>query len=883
MPVLYLIDGSSYIHRAYHAIRGLANSKGLPTNAVLGFIKMLLKLKKEKKPEYWALCFDVKGKTFRHDMYEKYKANRPPMPEDLSVQIPYIKKISKAFSIPVIEQQGFEADDIIGSLKTLAEKKGFLVIMVTGDKDFIQLVTEKSMIWDPMKEKIIDIDAVQKEYGIEPFKMIEVMGLSGDSSDNIPGIFGIGIKTALSLIKEYGSIENTYNNIDKISKKKLKENLIKYKDNAFLSKKLVTINTNMFTDLDIKELKCQKEDPDKLSDILKELEFFQIRKEFFENKEPVKKDYHTILTEIDLENLYEKLNNVSVLAIDTETTSKSPIKAKLVGISLSFKPNEAYYIPIAHNYISALKQLDFQKVIKILKPIFENSKIKKIGQNIKYDFIVLLRHGIELKGIFFDTMIASYLINPSKRAHNLEQIAIDFLDYKKNLSFKDVAGKKAGACFEKVDIETASIYSCEDADITYLAYEKLIEIIKENELYELFQKIEMPLIKVLSDMELKGICVDREKLRELSASFENRLKKLEKNIYETAGEEFNINSSIQLGEILFEKLNLPIQKKTKKTKNYSTDVDVLKTLSSMHELPALVLEQRTLSKLKSTYTDALAKLINPETKRIHTSFNQSVTATGRLSSSSPNLQNIPIRTEDGKNIRKAFVPQKGFKLISADYSQIELRILAHYSEDEILIKAFQDDEDIHLRTAVEVFNTFPELITKELRRYAKTINFGIIYGMSAYGLSKELMISQKMAKTYIENYFIRYKGVKEFIEKTIEKAKEAQKTSTLFGRIRYLPDINSKNANLRGFAQRTAVNTPIQGTAADIIKLAMLGIHSKIKAYNLKSTMLLSIHDELIFEVHETEIETFPDMVKEVMENVCTLKVALKVNIKEGM
>ncbi|MBW2662594.1 MAG: DNA polymerase I, partial [Deltaproteobacteria bacterium] len=546
------------------------------------------------------------------------------------------------------------------------------------------------------------------------------------------------------------------------------------------------------------------------------------------------------------------------------------------------KPDEAFYIPCCHDYPDVPDQLDLTDVLTLIKPVLENPAIKKIGQNIKYDWIVFARHGINLAGVMFDTMLASYLLNPSKRAHNLDQIALDFLDHR-TITYKEVVGtggKSSG--FAGVPLKKAAPYACEDADVTLMAYNVLKPMLKEAGLTELFEKVELPLVPVLMKMEMTGICVDEEKLRSLSKSFEHQLEVLKDSIYSIAGEEFNINSSQQLGRILFEKLNLPTQKKTKKKTGYSTDVDVLTVLADKHELPALILRYRTLSKLKSTYTDALLELVHPETKRIHTSFNQTVTATGRLSSSNPNLQNIPIRTNEGREIRKAFIPEKGWSMLSADYSQIELRILAHYSDDQILIKAFKDDEDIHTRTAAEVFQVFPSFITSELRQQAKVINFGIVYGMSAYGLSKELGISRKMATTYIENYFARYKGVKEFIDRTIEDARQTKKTSTLSGRIRFLPDINSSNKNVREFAERTAVNTPIQGTAADLIKIAMINVDSALRERNLKSAMLLSVHDEIVFEVPPDEISLVQELVKNIMEGVWDLKVPLKVNIASG-
>ena len=879
---IYLIDGSAYIYRAYHAIRGLSNSKGLPTNAVLGFTKMLLKLIEDRNPEYIGMFFDVKGPTFRHEMFDAYKANRPPMPEDLSIQIPYIKDITKGFNIPVVEMSGYEADDLIGTLARKAEEAGFSVIMVTGDKDFMQLVTDKSIIWDPMKEKTIDSDFIKDTYGLEPHQMVDVMGLSGDSADNIPGVPGMGPKTSLALIKTFGSMERLYEQVDTIKKKKQHENLVRYKEQALLSKKLVRINDNVPLSFTPEDFKYRAPDSTVLSGLFKKLEFRQLQQSVIKRADLSKKKYKAVLSIDELSDLIAILETSGLFALDTETTSKNPMAAELVGLSFSVKADEAFYIPCAHKYEDAPKQLKLDEVLKMLKPVLENHKLKKIGQNIKYDWIVLKRHGINLSGVIFDTMLASYLINPSKRAHNLDQIALDFLDHK-TISYEEVAGKgKKASCFSRVSLEKAVPYACEDADITLMAYNVLMPMLKDMGLEELFEKVEMPLVPVLMKMEMTGINVDREKLMILSKSFEHQLDQLESSIYSIAGEDFNIRSSQQLGKILFEKLKLPVQKKTKKKTGYSTDVDVLEILAEQHELPALILRHRTLAKLKSTYTDALIDLTNPETGRIHTSYNQTVTATGRLSSSEPNLQNIPVRTDEGKEIRKAFIPKKGWHLLAADYSQIELRILAHYSDDKILIKAFKEDEDIHTRTATEVFQVFPSLINSELRQQAKVINFGIVYGMSPYGLSKELGISQKMAKTYIHNYFTRYKGVKQFIDETIEQARISKKTSTLLGRIRLLPDINSSNKNLREFAERTAINTPIQGTAADLIKIAMITVDSAFTEKGLKSAMLLSVHDEIVFEVPPDELDTVRSLVKDIMEGLWDLKVPLKVNMAVG-
>ncbi len=879
---IYLIDGTAYIFRAYHAIRNLSNSKGLPTNASFGFTKMVLKLMEDKKPEYAAMFFDVKGPTFRHEMYNDYKANRPPTPEDLIVQLPYIKEIARGFNLPVIEKQGFEADDLIGTMARLSEEAGFSVVMVTGDKDFMQLVTDKAVIWDTMKDKVTDISVIRESFGVEPSQMIDVMGLSGDTADNIPGVPGIGPKTAVSLIKTHGQMANLYENIETITKKKQKENLINFKEQAFLSRELVTIERNAPVNFEPQDLKLKEPDNAVLSELFKELEFRQLQQAFPQQTDLSHKKYVPVLDKDALEQLVATLEKSDIFALDTETTSKNPMEALLVGLSFSYKEDEAFYIPVAHDYPDVPKQLDLNDVLELLRPILENPEIKKIGQNIKYDWMVLQHHGVTLDGVVFDTMLGSYLMNPSKRAHSLDQIAIDFLDHKM-ISYQDVTGKGAKAIgFASVPLDEAVAYASEDADITFMAYKKLLPMLQEAGIMDLYEKVEMPLVPVLMNMEMQGIKVDEEKLRNLSADFEHRLELIEKDIYALAGEEFNIRSSQQLGTILFEKLMLPVQKKTKKKTGYSTDVEVLTNLSHHHELPALILKHRTLSKLKSTYTDALQELVNRKTGRIHTSFNQTVTATGRLSSSNPNLQNIPIKDEDGREIRRAFIPQKGWSLVAADYSQIELRILSHYSDDKILIQAFNNDEDIHTRTAAEVFQVLPSLITPDVRRQAKAINFGIIYGMSPFGLSKTLGISQKMAKNFIKNYFSRYTGVKDFIDRTIEETRENSLSSTLLGRIRHLPDINSTNRNLRQFAERIAINTPIQGTAADLIKLAMIKVDVALKENGLKSTMLLSVHDELVFEVPPDECDTLKALVKEIMEGIWDLKVPLKVNLESG-
>ncbi len=950
---VYLIDGSAYLYRAFHAIPHLSTSKGVPTNAAFGVTTMLLKLMKEREPDYAAIFFDVKGATFRHKMYADYKANRAAMPDELIEQIPIIKEIIRALNIPIVEKEGFEADDLIGTYARIAQEKGWSVVMVTGDKDFMQLVTDECVIWDPMKDKLLDKDTIKKEFDIEPKQVIDMLGLAGDTSDNIPGVPGVGPKTALKLIAEFGSIQGIYDNIEKLkSKTSLYSKLIENREQAFLSYKLVTIDRFVDTNLisapndhndhndyndpksvenelspspdkergaggEVEKFKLQPYDNYKLTELFKTLEFRKLYQEFFQAPAPkesgkVEKDYICLKDIKDVEKLVKEiedfiaLNPAKRFAVDTETTSLNPMSAELVGVSISFKPHHAFYIPVGHVEPNCSKselfddkaeqkkeiiQPDKAAVLRILKPLLENPLIEKAGQNIKYDYIVLARNRIYMQGMAFDTMIASYLLNPSGRGHGLDQIALDLLGHK-NITYKEVSSDVND--FSEVEVDKAAYYACEDADITLLAHDILRKKIKENNLEELMQTIEMPLIPVLAAMEMNGIKVDTDKLIALSKRFEHELGEIEHQIFAIAGEKFNINSSQQLGHILFERLKLPVQKKTKKKTGYSTDIAVLTELANQHEIPAMVLRYRSLAKLKSTYTDALLGLINPTTGRIHTSFNQAVTATGRLSSSDPNLQNIPIRTEEGRQIREAFIPAKGYKLVAADYSQIELRILAHFADDKILIEAFKNDEDIHTRTASEVFQAMPEFIDAELRRQAKAINFGIVYGMGAFKLSNELSISRRMAQTYIDNYFARYSGVKHYIDTTIEQAKESGEVTTLLGRKRRLDDIHSSNANVRGLAERMAINTPIQGSAADIIKLAMIKMDKALKERTLpngekmRSKMLLSVHDEILFEVPEDELDHLKQLAQEVMEGirvidgVVELKVPLKVNIDQG-
>ena len=880
---IYLIDGSAFLYRAFHAIRSLATSKGHPTNATFGFTRILLKLLKDKQPEYAGVFFDVKGPTFRHKMFDEYKANRPPMPEELAIQIPDIKAIVNALNIPIIEKTGYEADDLVGTYARIAQSQGFKVVMVTGDKDFIQLITDNCTLWDPMKDTVTDRPAVKEEMGIEPEQFIDVLGLAGDTADNIPGVKGVGVKTAVKLVAEYASIDNIYSNLDQLKKKKkLHENLSASRQIVQLSRDLAAIDRHVDVTEPMDDFKLQAFDTQKAFDLFQSFEFKTLAQEFAGKADKSKKIYKMVHTVADMEKLASVLENKELFAIDTETTNIDPMRADLVGISFSYMENQGFYIPAAHTNTGSIQMPEKEDILRIFKPLLENPDIAKAGQNIKYDFIVLARYGIELQGIVFDTMIASHLLNPGTRGHGLDRIAMNLFGYKM-ISYEEVTGKgKDQIGFHEVPLDLAADYAAEDADLTFMAYSVLKKQIEENGLTPLMETIEIPLISVLAKMEMAGILMDTAVLDRMSIEFEQELKTLEKEIYELAGEKFNINSSQQVGVILFEKLGLKAVKKTKKKTGYSTDVQVLTELADAHEMPEKLLRYRTLGKLKSTYVDALSSLVHPDTGRIHTSFNQTITVTGRLSSSNPNLQNIPIRKPEGKKIRQAFIPAKGCTLISADYSQIELRLLAHCANDPILIESFQNDEDIHARTALEVFQVLPGLVTDEMRSQAKSINFGIIYGMSAFRLSKELGISRKMAGIYIDNYFKRYAGVKNFIDTTIEQTRETCEVSTLFGRKRRLDDIRSSNANLRNFAQRAAVNTPIQGSAADLIKLAMIKMQTALAAEKMASKMLLSVHDEIIFEAPEPEKEKLTAMAKQVMENVSPLKVPLKVNFGAG-
>ena len=877
---LFLIDGSNYIYRAFYATPYLSNSKGLPTNAILSFTNMVRKLIKEHNPEYLAFAFDRKEKTFRQEEYKEYKAKRPPMPENLIPQIPYIKKIVELLNIPLLETPGFEADDIIGTVSLKAINSGFNVTIVSGDKDLMQLVGDKLDIFDTMTDKRTGIEEVKKKFGVSPDKVVDVMGLAGDPSDNIPGVPGIGPKTGAKLIQEFSSLENLFENIKAVKKNSLREKIEAHAEQARLSKRLATIRRDVSLEADIESFKLREPYTQELVNLFAELEFRNLLKEFTEKGSYEDKEYKVILSEVELLKLTESLKETREFAFDTETTSLEPMEADLVGLSFCINPGYSYYIPVAHNYENCPEQIPKKTVLNSLKPVLEDKEVKKIGQNIKYDNIILKKEGIDLKGISFDTMLASYLINPSRQRHNLDDLSLEYIG-SKMISYSEVTSTlPKGSSFASVEIEKACTYSCEDSDVALKLSRIFDNKLEELDLKDLFVNVEMPLLEVLVAMEMKGVKVNEKLLKELSKKLDDELKELIEKIYSLAGREFNINSSQQLGEILFKEMKLPPAKKTKS--GYSTDLGVLEELAIDNELPRQVLNYRHISKLKSTYVDALPRMINEKTGRIHTSYNQAVTATGRLSSSNPNLQNIPIKTEYGKKIREAFITEPGYMLLCADYSQIELRILAHMSGDELLVEAFRQNQDIHIRTASEIFGLEPDLISEQMRNIAKTVNFGIIYGISSFTLSRDLGISQKNAKKYIDNYFERHKGVSSFIEDTVKYAEENGYVKTLLNRRRYIPELKSRDRNIYNLGRRTAVNTVIQGTAADAIKVAMIKIYERLKKINSQANIILQVHDELVFEVPEKEVENLKNLIKNEMETVLELNVPLKVNIFAG-
>ena len=877
---LFLIDGSSYIYRAYFAIRHLSNSQGMATNAIYGFTNMLLKVIRELKPDRLAVIFDSKGPTFRKEIYPDYKANRAAMPEDLVPQIPYIKRIVQAFNLPGIEMPGYEADDIIATLAKKFSAEGMEVIVVTGDKDLMQIVDDHIQLLDTMKDKVYGPAEVAERFGGAD-KVVEVQALSGDSSDNIPGVPGIGEKTAKMLIDEFGDVETLLANLDQL-KGKRRENLENYADLARLSKKLVTLVDNLDLEVDDHAFTLAEPDREALTELFKECEFYKLLQEFsVDTKNRAESaGYRAVLTESDLDELVAALEQSERFAFDTETTSLDAMRADLVGLSFAVTAGEAWYVPVGHHYLGMPEQLPLDRVLEAVRPLLASPRQLKIGQNLKYDILVLARAGVEVSGPIYDTMLASYLANPATRSHGMDNLAAELLNYH-TISYSEVAGSgKKQIGFEEVEVEKATTYAAEDADITLRLYEKLVPMVTEQHQDGLLNDVEMPLLQILAGMERAGIRINPEFLGGLSADMEKKLAVLEAEIHQLAGGPFNIGSPKQLGEVLFENLGLPKGKKTKT--GWSTDVEVLNKLAEDHEIAAKILDYRSLMKLKGTYTDALPKLIHPETGRIHTSFNQAVTATGRLSSSDPNLQNIPIRTEEGRRIREGFIPSDGCVLLSADYSQVELRILAHMADEPALKEAFARGEDIHRSTASEVLGLFPEMVTDEQRRAAKAINFGVVYGISAFGLAKQLGINRREAQQFIDTYFERYPGIRTFMDACIAEAREKMYVTTLLGRRCAIPEINSKNGAVRGYAERNAINYPVQGSAADIIKVAMVKIAARLAEEGLQARMLLQVHDELVFDVPQAELEKVSALVKSEMQGAVDLSVPLLVEVGSG-
>jgi DNA polymerase-1 len=939
---LFLLDGMALAYRAYFTFisRPLINSKGENTSAIYGFANTLMKILNDEKPEHIAVVFDTREPTFRHKMYEPYKATREKMPEDMSAQMDKLKEVVEAFNVPLLELPGYEADDIMGTLAKKAEQLDIETYLVTGDKDFMQLISPSVKMYRPGKQgdewEILDERAVKEKFGVTPDKVIEVLGLIGDKSDNVPGVPGIGEKTAIPLVLEYGSIEQILKNVERIPQKGLQQKLKEHSEKAILSKLLVTIDTNVPIKIDIHQLENKKPDTSKLIKLFGQLEFKGLLRKLSDTVvqvdeatefDPTKLEltdiagdehsYHLVATEKEFIALLSKLQKSKMFVVDTETTGTDPLRAELVGISFAIKPREAWYVPVLNQSgqeestkaqdnkhvekhsgtlfadhdrkLEEISQmhppipqngLSVEYVLGHLSPIFSNPSIKKIGQNIKYDMLVFAAHGIGMEGMKFDTMVANYILRPDGQ-HNLDSMAAEHLNYKM-ISYDDLTGTGKERK-ELRDIETNKVadYSAQDADITFRLYEILNDKLEQQKLLTLCKEIEFPLVSVLADMELAGVSLDVKFLARLSKELEHTLENLTKDIYSMAGETFNINSTQQLSKILFDKLQLSVVRKTKT--GFSTDVGVLEALRHEHPIIDQLLEYRQLQKLKSTYVDALPALINPKTERVHTSFNQTIAATGRLSSSDPNLQNIPIRTEIGRSIRKAFIPSnKNASIMSADYSQIELRVMAHISGDEGLTEAFRNGEDIHTTTASKVFGVTLDEVTRDMRRKAKEVNFGIMYGIGPYGLATRLDISQSEAKEIITKYFERFPKVNQYIFDTIAKAKHDGYVSTLLGRRRFVSDINSRNSNIRGNAERQAINMPIQGTAADMIKIAMIRIHDRLKNEGMHARMLLQVHDELVFEIAKTEERTMKKLVLEEMKNALPLSVPIEVEVGVG-
>ncbi len=881
-PII-LVDGSSYLYRAYHALPPLTTSKNQPTGAIKGVISMIKKILIDHPESPLAVVFDAKGKTFRHDMYSEYKANRPPMPEDLVQQIEPIHQIITLMGIKLIMIPGVEADDVIGTLAEQARQKRLDTVISTGDKDMTQLVCKNVSVVNTMSGELLNESGVLKKFGVEPKYITDYLALIGDKSDNVPGVEKVGPKTAVKWLDEIGDIDGIKSNAESIGGK-VGENLRASLETLDLAHQLVKIKTDVELDLGIEDLKVGEPNSKELSKIYKELEFNAWLQEVPERQATspkINKSYKCITTKKDLKKVIKEASKSDTVAIDTETTGLDYIDSELVGISISFNAGEGFYIPIKHNDESII-QLPLEDVINELKPLLENSEKKIIGQNIKFDKNILMKYGLKIASIKNDTMMMSYVLDASATRHNLDALASYYLGYKTS-TYEDVAGKGAKQIsFDDVPIDIATNYAAEDADITLRLYEELSPKLKNIEsLNKLNEEIEIPLIEVLSDMERNGAILNAKVLNAQSKDLEERIIRLENKAYKLAGEEFNLGSTKQLREIFFDKLNYRVIKKTPGGQP-STDEKVLAELAEEYELPKVLLEHRTLSKLKSTYTDKLPNQISSLSGKVHTSFHQAVTTTGRLSSSDPNLQNIPIRTEDGRRIRQAFEPSNGNKFISADYSQIELRVMAHLSKDPGLLSAFQEGEDVHSKTASEVFNVGIEDVSSDLRRNAKAINFGLIYGISAFGLGKQLGITRNLAAEYMAMYFEKYPGVKQYMESTKESASQNGYVETLFGRRLYLKEINANNALRRQASERAAINAPVQGTAADIMKIAMIRMYQALEKEKSEARIILQVHDELILDTPEKEIDRVIELTTEAMKEATLLDVPLEIDIGIG-
>ena len=887
-PPIILVDGSSYLYRAYHVpqLQRLTNSKGEMTGAVYGVINMLRKLRADYQPEYMAVVFDAKGKTFRHELYKEYKATRPPMPDDLRKQIEPLHQLVRALGLKLISVPGVEADDVIGTLTQQATDKHKAILVSTGDKDMAQLVNEHVTLINTMSNTVMDRAGVVEKFGVKPEQIIDYLALVGDTSDNIPGVPKVGPKTAVKWLAEYGTLDNIVNHAEEI-KGKVGEYLIAAVDQLPLSRQLTTIKCDLELDDSLEDLKIAEPDKATLEKIYKEMSFRSWLDELVggvEHKQQATKkqaNYETVLDKKSFDGWVAKLKKAKQFVFDTETTSLNYMQARVVGVSFAVTAGEAAYVPFGHDYPDAPEQLDEATVLGALKPLLEDNKLAKIGQNMKYDAHVLENHGIKMQGIAEDTMLQSYVLDSTQR-HDMDNMALRILGHN-TIHFEDVAGKGAKQItFNQVALEQAGPYAAEDADITLQLFEKLNEDLKKQpSLLNIYRDIELPLLPILLGMERNGVKVDVDMLHKQSKQLAKRMVEVEKEAFTVAGENFNLASPKQLSTILFEKLGIPSSKKTK-TGQYSTAEDVLQELADEHELPKLLLEHRSLSKLKSTYTDKLPLQVDRKTGRVHTSYNQTVAATGRLSSTDPNLQNIPIRSEEGRRIRQAFIAEKGSCLVAADYSQIELRIMAHLSEDKSLLKAFAEGIDVHRATAAEVFNVALDDVKNEQRRAAKAINFGLIYGMSAFGLARQLGIGRYEAQEYVNLYFERYPGVKLYMDTTRELAHEQGYVETVFGRRLYLPEINAHNKQRQQYAERTAINAPMQGTAADIIKRAMITVDAALKKTDLDARVVMQVHDELVVEVSEKHADQLSELLTSNMEKAAELKVPLVVGIGRG-